>query len=83
VVEERGHGILRVRVSVIEVLERDETYEYVLVCVRNNQSRVSAALHNNAAGPQPLIDALCWAACSELPAPDGHVRRSSGETSSS
>ena len=71
VVEERGHGTLRVRVSVIEVLERDEAYEYVLVFVRNNQvESVLPALaastatpnvvfmYNNAAGPQRLIDAL-------------------------
>ena len=73
VVQERGRGCLRTRVSVIETLEPDQCYDYVLVLVLVRNEQVESVLHslaankatpslvfmfNNLAGPQRLIDVL-------------------------
>ncbi len=70
-VQERGRGCLRARVSVIEALEPGQFYDYVLVLVRNDQvesvlpllaaNKAAPSLvfmFNNLAGPQRLIDML-------------------------
>ena len=71
VAHERGRGCLRTQVSVIETLEPDQSYDYVLVLVRNEQvesvlpslaaNKATPSLvfmFNNLAGPQRLIDVL-------------------------
>ena len=71
VVQERGRGCLRARASVIETLRPDQSYDYVLVLVRNDQiesvlpslaaNKATPSLvfmFNNLAGPQRLIDVL-------------------------
>ena len=71
VVQKRGRGYLRTQTSVIETLAPDQSYDYVLVLVRNEQVEsvlpllaISKAtpnivfMFNNLAGPQRLIDAL-------------------------
>ena len=71
VVQERGRRCLRARASVIETLGPDQSYDYVLVLVRNEQvesvlpSLVAnkatpnlVFMFNNLAGPQRLIDVL-------------------------
>ena len=71
VVQERGRGCLRARPSVIETLGPDQSYDYVLVLVRNDQvesvlpslaaNKATPSLvfmFNNLAGPQRLIDVL-------------------------
>ena len=71
VVQERGRGCLRTRTSVIETLEPDQSYDYVLALVRNDQvesvlpslaaNKATPSLvfmFNNLAGPQRLIDLM-------------------------
>ena len=71
VVRQRGRGCLRARPGVIETLGPDQSYDYVLVLVRNEQvesvlpslaaNKATPCLvfmFNNLAGPQRLIDVL-------------------------
>ena len=71
VIRERGRGCLRARVSVIETLQPDQAYDYVLVPVSNEQvesvlpslaankaTPSLVSMFNNLAGPQRLIDVL-------------------------
>ncbi|MFN0316124.1 MAG: ketopantoate reductase family protein [Burkholderiales bacterium] len=71
VVQEHGRSCQRARVSVIETLEPEASFDYVLVLVRNDQvESVLPALaaskatpnivfmFNNVVGPERLIDAL-------------------------
>ena len=71
VVQGRGRRCLRARASVIETLGPEQSYDYVLVLVRNDQvesvlpslaaNKATPSLvfmFNNLAGPQRLIDVL-------------------------
>jgi 2-dehydropantoate 2-reductase len=71
VVQEYGRNCLRARIRVIETLEPEASYDYVLVLVRNDQvesvlplltaNKATPSLvfmFNNLAGPQRLVDLL-------------------------